>query len=94
MDTETKSQDDSPAPAEPAKPDGGAKLPEATVAFPTKESPVVPVAPDPMTAAASAQMKTEDAPSVISANNLSLTFSTNDGPVHALSNVSLDIHRG
>ena len=39
-------------------------------------------------------MKVEEAPSVISANNLSLTFSTNDGPVHALSNVSLDIHRG
>lgn len=31
---------------------------------------------------------------VISAKNLSLTFETNDGPVHALKNVSLDIERG
>ncbi|MEM9344039.1 MAG: ABC transporter ATP-binding protein [Pseudomonadota bacterium] len=31
---------------------------------------------------------------VISARNLSLTFQTNDGPVHALSDVSLDIHKG
>jgi len=31
---------------------------------------------------------------VISANNLSLTFQTNDGPVHALKDVDLDIHKG
>ena len=31
---------------------------------------------------------------VISAQNLSLTFATNDGPVHALSDVSLDIGKG
>lgn len=32
--------------------------------------------------------------SVISAQNLDLVFTTNDGPVHALSNVSLDIGKG
>lgn len=32
--------------------------------------------------------------SVISAQNLSLTFETNDGPVHALSEVTLDITKG
>lgn len=31
---------------------------------------------------------------VVSAKNLDLTFETNDGPVHALSGVSLDIHAG
>ena len=31
---------------------------------------------------------------VISAQNLSLTFETNDGPVHALSDVNLDIGKG
>lgn len=31
---------------------------------------------------------------VISAQNLSLTFQTNDGPVHALKDVSLDINKG
>ena len=31
---------------------------------------------------------------VIQAQNLSLTFETNDGPVHALSDVSLDIEKG
>ncbi|WP_350334287.1 ABC transporter ATP-binding protein [Coralliovum pocilloporae] len=31
---------------------------------------------------------------VIAAKNLSLTFQTNDGPVHALSDVSLDIEQG
>lgn len=31
---------------------------------------------------------------IISAKNLSLTFQTNDGPVHALSDVSLDIKKG
>ncbi|WP_439148528.1 ABC transporter ATP-binding protein [Sulfitobacter sp.] len=31
---------------------------------------------------------------VISAKNLSLTFQTNDGPVHALKDVSLDIEKG
>ncbi|WP_113910671.1 ABC transporter ATP-binding protein [Roseovarius dicentrarchi] len=31
---------------------------------------------------------------VISANNLSLTFETNDGPVHALKDVNLDVHKG
>ncbi|MEM9205839.1 MAG: ABC transporter ATP-binding protein [Pseudomonadota bacterium] len=31
---------------------------------------------------------------VIAANDLSLTFETNDGPVHALSSVNLDIARG
>ena len=32
--------------------------------------------------------------SVISSNNLSLTFRTNDGPVHALKDVSLDVDKG
>ena len=32
--------------------------------------------------------------SVISAKNLNLTFETNDGPVHALKDVSLDIKKG
>jgi NitT/TauT family transport system ATP-binding protein len=32
--------------------------------------------------------------SVVSAQNLDLVFNTNDGPVHALSNVSLDINKG
>ena len=31
---------------------------------------------------------------VISAQSLDLTFTTNDGPVHALSKVNLDIHKG
>lgn len=31
---------------------------------------------------------------IISAKNLSLTFQTNDGPVHALKDVSLDIEKG
>ena len=31
---------------------------------------------------------------VISAKNLGLTFQTNDGPVHALKNVNLDVQRG
>ncbi len=31
---------------------------------------------------------------VISAKNLSLTFQTNDGPVHALKDVTLDIEKG
>lgn len=31
---------------------------------------------------------------VISASSLDLTFQTNDGPVHALSDVNLDIHKG
>ncbi len=33
-------------------------------------------------------------PPVISARNLSLTFQTNDGPVHALKDVTLDIGKG
>ena len=33
-------------------------------------------------------------PAVISAKNLSLTFRTDDGPVHALSNVNLEIGKG
>ncbi|MCZ8178509.1 MAG: ABC transporter ATP-binding protein [Rhizobium sp.] len=32
--------------------------------------------------------------SVVSAKNLSLTFETNDGPVHALSNVHLEVKKG
>ncbi len=32
--------------------------------------------------------------SVVSAKNLSLTFETNDGPVHALSNVNLEVKKG
>ena len=31
---------------------------------------------------------------VVSAQDLSLTFETNDGPVHALSKVDLDVHQG
>ena len=34
------------------------------------------------------------ADTVIQANNLDLTFQTNDGPVHALKNVSLEIDKG
>lgn len=34
------------------------------------------------------------APPIISAKSLSLTFETNDGPVHALKDVDLDIHAG
>ena len=34
------------------------------------------------------------APTVISARNLDLTFRTNDGPVHALKDVTLDIAKG
>ena len=37
---------------------------------------------------------TSRASAVISAKDLSLTFETNDGPVHALSHVSLDIAKG
>lgn len=36
----------------------------------------------------------EQARAVISSRNLSLTFTTNDGPVHALSNINLDINEG
>ena len=35
-----------------------------------------------------------DSQSVISASNLDLTFQTNDGPVHALKDVNLEIHKG
>ncbi len=35
-----------------------------------------------------------DTKSVISAKNLDLTFQTNDGPIHALKDVSLDINAG
>jgi len=31
---------------------------------------------------------------IISAQNLSLTFQTNDGPVHALKDVNLEVHKG
>jgi len=34
------------------------------------------------------------AASVVSAKDLCLTFQTNDGPVHALSNVNLDVNKG
>ncbi len=34
------------------------------------------------------------AETVVSAQDLSLTFETNDGPVHALSQVNLDVHQG
>jgi NitT/TauT family transport system ATP-binding protein len=34
-----------------------------------------------------------DSQSVISASNLDLTFQTNDGPVHALKDVNLEIHK-
>ena len=34
------------------------------------------------------------APSVVSAKDLCLTYQTNDGPVHALADVNLDIRRG
>ncbi|MGY5808142.1 ABC transporter ATP-binding protein [Rhizobium sp. LEGMi198b] len=37
---------------------------------------------------------TSSAPSVVSARNLCLTYETNDGPVHALSNVDLDVRKG
>ena len=33
-------------------------------------------------------------PATITARNLDLTFETNDGPVHALKDVSLDINKG
>ncbi|MGB0508315.1 MAG: ATP-binding cassette domain-containing protein, partial [Pikeienuella sp.] len=32
--------------------------------------------------------------SIISAKNLSLTFQTNDGPIHALSDVNLEVEKG
>ena len=32
--------------------------------------------------------------SIISAKNLSLTFQTNDGPIHALSDVNLEVDKG
>ena len=35
-----------------------------------------------------------NSPQYISARDLSLTFATNDGPVHALSNINLDINEG
>lgn len=35
-----------------------------------------------------------DNTTVISAKDLSLTFQTNDGPVHALQDINLDIHKG
>ena len=34
---------------------------------------------------------TDTRDTIISAQNLSLTFQTNDGPVHALKDVSLDV---
>jgi len=37
---------------------------------------------------------TSSASSVVSARNLCLTYDTNDGPVHALSNVDLDVQKG
>lgn len=37
---------------------------------------------------------TDGSATVVSAHNLNLTFETNDGPVHALRDVSLDIERG
>jgi NitT/TauT family transport system ATP-binding protein len=37
---------------------------------------------------------TAESPSVVSARGLGLTFETSDGPVHALSNVDLDVRRG
>jgi NitT/TauT family transport system ATP-binding protein len=37
---------------------------------------------------------TSPANSVVSARNLCLTYQTNDGPVHALSNVDLDVGKG
>ena len=36
----------------------------------------------------------ENRMAVVSARDLSLTFETNDGPVHALSNVNLDVRKG
>src|ERR1700754_3099347 len=37
---------------------------------------------------------TSSAPSAVSARDLCLTYETNDGPVHALSNVDLDVRKG
>lgn len=37
---------------------------------------------------------TESPYSVVSAKDLCLTFQTNDGPVHALSNVDLEVKKG
>jgi len=37
---------------------------------------------------------TENTPTVVHASKLGLTFDTNDGPVHALANVDLDIRKG
>jgi NitT/TauT family transport system ATP-binding protein len=39
-------------------------------------------------------MASQEAGTVVSARGLDLTFQTNDGPVHALSNIDLDIHEG
>ncbi|MCX5580395.1 ABC transporter ATP-binding protein [Kaistia terrae] len=43
---------------------------------------------------ADGQPNAENAASVIDIRGLSLTFETNDGPVHALSNIDLDVKRG
>jgi NitT/TauT family transport system ATP-binding protein len=43
---------------------------------------------------ADGQPNAESAASVIDIRGLSLTFETNDGPVHALSNIDLDVKRG
>ncbi|MFY0680843.1 MAG: ABC transporter ATP-binding protein [Thalassovita sp.] len=47
-----------------------------------------------MVAAQANDTTTAPAGPVISAQNLSLTFETNDGPVHALKDVDLDINKG
>ncbi len=39
-------------------------------------------------------LMTSSASSVVSARNLCLTYETNDGPVHALSNVDLEVSKG
>jgi NitT/TauT family transport system ATP-binding protein len=43
---------------------------------------------------ADGQPNAENAASVIDIRGLSLTFETNDGPVHALSDIDLDVRRG
>ncbi len=41
-----------------------------------------------------AKQNSDETMTVISAKDLSLTFETNDGPVHALSNVDLEVQKG
>ncbi len=47
-----------------------------------------------MNAEANTKVPDPKVPTVVSANKLSLTFQTNDGPVHALSEIDLEVEKG